>query len=386
MSDTTFDEIEQLTKTKGREPVIARLIESLRERKEYNRLFDALLLKKKAELGLPLVQPTSSDDVPEEKLDEFEAHYVETAREIGKLLLQDGDIPQAWVYLRMIREPGPIRDALEALDARQEGSEKTDELINIALYEGVHPVKGLEILLRVNGTCNTVTALDQQIHQLNPADRSAAATLIVSELYDDLSQTVRSEVEQKLAGVPAGESLQQLMDGRDWLFEDGNYHIDVSHLNAAVRFARHLEPGNESLEQAQELAEYGSRLAAQFQYPGDPPFDECYPAHIQYFKVLQDDGREEGLAYFQKQIDAEAEDDDKPMLAFVLVDLLLRIDDVNAAIELANKHLRGVEDPPGFSFTQLCQKADRLDLLRESAREQGDLVTFTATLLQEGAE
>ena len=67
-----------------------------------------------------------------------------------------------------------------------------------------------------------------------------------------------------------------------------------------------------------ELAEYGAGLAEQFQYPGDPPFDDFYLAHVQLFKVLADQNRDEGLAYFQNKLDSVPEEDDKPMIAYVL--------------------------------------------------------------------
>ena len=69
--------------------------------------------------------------------------------------------------------------------------EETEELLNIALYEGANPVKGLEIMLKTHGTCNTVTALDQTIQQLSPEDRARAADLLVSVLYDDLKHTLQ---------------------------------------------------------------------------------------------------------------------------------------------------------------------------------------------------
>ncbi|GAB4138775.1 MAG: hypothetical protein Tsb009_07210 [Planctomycetaceae bacterium] len=382
MTVLTFEELDQLSQAGDATSAVDKLITALEEQKDYHRLFDALLLKAKLDMGLPLIAPSSFENVPAEKQEEFERHYVEAARRIGLAFLEAGNIPQAWVYLRTIREPQPVREALDKIDARREASEETDELINVALYEAANPVKGMEILLRVNGVCNAVTALDQQIHQMEPDDQRAVAALMVRELYEDLSGTLRSEVEQKLAGVPAGDTLLELMNGRDWLFEEGNYHIDVSHLNAVVRFARFLKPGDPELPKAIELAEYGSRLAPQFQYPGDPPFDDFYPAHIQYFKVLADEDRDAGIAFFQKQIDDEPDEQDKPMIAFVLIDLLKRIGKTEQALELANQYLRGVEEGSSFSFSELCQQANRLDLLRECARDTGDLVTYAATLLQ----
>lgn len=382
MSETLFAELEQARQAGGPGAAIDTLIETLTRRKEYDQLFDALLLKRRFELGLPLVSPTSSDNVPDEKLEEFERSYIEAARRIGMRFLDEGNIPRAWMYLRHIRETGPVREALEQLDPHREAGEETDELINIALYEGAHPAKGLEMMLRVNGTCNTITAMDQHLSQLEPADRRRAAALLVNNLYEDLCQSLQQEVQQRLSGIPSGQSLRQLIAGRGWLFENDNYHIDVSHLNAVVRFARFLQPDDPELDEAIQLAEYGTRLAAQFQYPADPPFDDFYPAHLHYFRVLCDQNRDEGLQYFREKIDEEPDEDDRPMIAYVLVDLLIRIGRLQQAVEVARGYLSDIEDPNGFSFSRLCAQAGRLDLLRDCAREKEDLVNYTAALLQ----
>ena len=386
MSELTFETIEQWNQTQGAAAAIDRLIETLQADKDYHKLFDALLIKKKFEMGVTLVRPTSFDDVPQDEQQEFEEHYVETARKIGLLFLEQKNIPQAWIYLRSIREIEPVKQAIEEMEISREPSEETEELLNIALHEGAHPVKGLEMMLATHGTCNTVTALDQTIHQLSPEDRQRAVQLLVTVLYDDLKHTLQQEVQQKIATESPAESIRELMAGRDWLFEEGNYHIDVSHLNAVVRFSRFLNPGNLILQKAIELAEYGARLAEQFQYPGDPPFDDFYPAHVQLFKVLADQDRDEGLAYFQKKLDSVPEEDDKPMIAYVLVDLLMRIGRLDEAVEPAERYLKNVDESSGFSFTQLCQEAGRMDVLLNAAREKGDLVAYTAALLQTGSE
>ena len=382
MSDSLFGELEELKTSQGAAAAIERLIETLTQRGDYEQLFDALLLKKRFDMGLSLIQPSSSDGVPEKSMDEFEKCYIDSARKVGHLFLEDGKIARGWVYLRSIQETKPVRELLEKINPQLEPSEETDELINVALYEGAHPAKGLEIMLRVNGTCNTITALDQQIGQLEPEDRRLAAALLVRELYEDLCGTVRQEVEERLPQLPPGESLRNLLAGRDWIFENDNYHIDVSHLNAVVRFARFLEPGDAELDKAIQLAEYGGNLSAQFQYPADPPFDDFYPAHQQFFKAIADDGTDEALAYFLAKIDEEPDEDDKPMIAYVLVDLLIRLDRLPQAMEVASRYLRDLEGADGFSFSKLCEDAGRMDALRDCARDKGDAVTFAAALIQ----
>lgn len=382
MADTLFQELQQLKDSSGAGAVIDRLIDTLRAKKDYHRLFDAQLLRKKQEMGLPLTRPTSFQDVPAERKEEFEKAYVDAAREAGQSLLQEGKLSQAWMYFQAIREPDAVRRMIDSLPVPREPDQETEEIINLAFFQGVNPVKGVELMLRAHGTCSTITALDQQFPQMSTEDRARAAAVMVRSLYEDLTHSVRHDVTQRMPAAPPTTSLHELIFGRDWLFAEGNYHIDCSHLNAVVRFARSLNVGSPECSLARELAEYGSQLAPQFQYAGEPPFEEFYPAHIEYFKILSGTGRDEGLAYFREKL-AHAEDDqDRQLIAYVLVDLLMRTDRLGDAVEVARQHLLKIDEQYGFSFAELCQKANRMDALLAAARDKDDLVTYTAALLQ----
>lgn len=381
MSSEQFAKLDELHDSSGAAATIDRLIESLREQQDYHRLFDALLMRTKFEMGAPLGRPTSFDDVPADQQAAFEKQYVDVAREIGNLFLAADDFQQAWLYFRTIREPQRMAEAIDNLELPTESDERTEGLINIALYEGAHPVKGLEMMLRTHGTCNTITALDQQMAQLEPEQRRQAAALLVRELYRDLSHTVRHDIEHRKGTAPQDASLRELLEGRDWLLDGGNYHIDVSHLNSVVRFARFLDASDPELEQALQLAEYGSKLDQQFQYPSEPPFEDFYPAHQAYFRVIGGEGRDEALDYFRGKLTAAEDAEDRPMLAYVLVDLLTRTGRLDQALETAKEHLKHIEEPE-FSFAELCRKAGRLDILREAARERGDAVAYTAALIE----
>ena len=286
MSDTFLSKLEATCKSDGPAAAIDSLVRHLREQKNYDRLFDALLLKKRNEMGMPLAMPTALDDLPEDRRREFEDYYVEAAREVGELFLADDNIPRAWPYLRTIGETDKVRRKLDEMPLPNDIDDATEELIQLCLHQGAHPAKGLEIMLHTHGTCNTITAFDQalQAQLLQGEDQQQAAAMLVNELYEDLKRTVQQDVEQRIAMAPPTDSLRELIAGRDWLFENGNYHIDVSHLNAVVRFARHLTDADPELAKAIELAEYGSKLSPQFQYEGDPPFDDFYPAHVQFFQ------------------------------------------------------------------------------------------------------
>ena len=381
MSDT-FASLEELQQNDGSQAALDQLATVMAEEENYHRLFDVLLMQKKLELGLPLIRPTSFDDVPDDQRSGFEKHYVESARHVGGLLLESGRVADAWVYFQTIQEPGPVREALDKVSASDEDYERTEELINVALYEGAHPVKGLELMLNSHGTCNTITALDQQIMQLPPEDRRASAQLLVKQLYGDLCHTLNSEVTQRLPMIEPSENLRELISGdREWLFAEGNYHIDVSHLSSVVRFARSLENDSPELAQALELAEYGARLDQQFQYPGEAPFGDFYTAHGHFLRALLDDGRDEAITYFQGQLETEPDEEDKQLIAYVVVDLLKRIGRMDEAIDLAVTHLAHLDESTGFSFAEFCQVAGRLDLLRDSARDRGDLVTWAGALI-----
>ncbi len=386
MSQQLFEQLNHLQDTSGAESAIHELIETLRKEKNYDRLFEAMLLKHRYEMKLPLAQPTSLE-VPEDQRKEFEDHYIETAREVGELFLADGNLPRAWPYLRTIGEGEKVKQALEELCLDREADDETERYIAIALHEGAHPVKGLELMLKTYGICNTITTFDQALQQqiLSPDDQKRAAAMLVNEIYEDLKQTLEHEVTRKIAAVPPGSTLRELIADRNWLFGDNNYHIDVSHLNAVVRFARAFDRDMPELQKVIELCEYGSKLSSQFQYGGDPPFDEFYPAHLHFFKVLAGENVEEHLQYFRDRLEAEPDEDDKPYLAIVLVDLLIRLDRLSEAVDAATPYLCRVNDlsPHGFSYVRLCQDAGRYDAWKAACRESEDAVGYAAAVIQE---
>jgi hypothetical protein len=47
--------------------------------------------------------------------------------------------------------------------------------VHVALWEGVDPALGIDIVIRTQGTCNSITAYEQAVSRL-PARRQAPAT------------------------------------------------------------------------------------------------------------------------------------------------------------------------------------------------------------------
>ncbi len=391
MNDSEFAKIDEVNRARGPAAAVDELIRTFETGHDWHRLFDALLLKKKLSMGVPTARPSSFDQVPEDRQQEFEEAYIEAARRVGRAFLDENNIPQAWMYLRTVREPQAVAQALEKIDANNGLPENIDDLISVALYEKAHPVKGLELMLKSRGTCNTITAFDQAVAQISADERLRGAELLVSHLYDELLSSVCRDLERRAAenAAPSGHatagaqplSLLAAITDRDWLFDEGNYHVDVSHLASVVRFARFLSPESTQLPKAIELCEYGRRLSQQFQYPSDPPFDDYYVAHRHFFHVLADVDRATSLDYFRRRLHEATETDDRRLIAYVLVDLLVRRGALGDAVLVAAEHLRDLDESSGFSFAQLCEEAGRLDLYRDAARENGDLIGFTSALV-----
>lgn len=375
MSEQTFDELDQKKAQPG--ALLDHLIGTLREEKKYHDLFDAFLLKYRHEHNLPLARPTSFTDVPPERATEFEEAYVKAAKEVGGYFLGDGDIAKAWMYLKPVKESQKVAEAIEALHP----SRADDELVDIAFFQGVAPVRGLRMMLATHGTCSTITSFDQNFGNLPAEQRKKCAAVLVSELYKQLRDSVQHEVQRRQPMATPGQTLKELIAGKDELFADDNYHIDVSHLNAVVRFARTLEPVDPELKLALQLAQYGSKLAEQYRYAGSPPFEDFYAAHIEYFQVLLNTNREEGLAYFRDKLGPDVDDQQNQLTAYVLVDLLQRIGKPAEALEIACKYLSKNAEDFGFSLAEMCATAGRNDLYQKIAKEQGDLIGYASALL-----
>lgn len=383
MSEITFETLTAAVQNESPEFAVQAIIDKLEADEDFHKLFDARLMQRKLELGLPLTQPTSFDDVPSELKKDFEVTYIEQARATGQKLLDKGKIPDAFMYFRVIGETEPVAAALENLPESAELDEESEELMNLAIYQQVNPVKGLRMMLQSHGICNTITTLDQLNLQMTSEDRQKIAAVLVREIHGDLLENVRRDVEQRMAVAPPAENLSEMMAGRDWLFENDNYHIDVSHLNSVVRFARSLNTDDPELPMAMDLAEYGSHLAPQLQYPGEPPFEDFYHSHLHYFQIIVGDKREEGLDYFRKKLTDEPDRPDQQLIAYVLVDLLTRIEQYDEALTLAEEFLTDLTEDAGFSFADFCRQIGRLDALQKFAESNNDIVTFVAAAVEQ---
>jgi hypothetical protein len=376
MSDDTFQVLEQALESGGPAAGLDLLIEQFRTEKKYPLLFEARVLKSRHALDLPLVQVDRAEELPPEKRRAHEQAFMEAAREVGGLFLADGDIPRAWPYFRAIGESAPVAAAIETI----EPAEGQDAIIEIALHERVNPKKGFELILADYGTCRAITFFEQYPDRATKED---CARILVRKLHRDLVASLKRTIAQQEGSAPETDSIPALIEGRDWLFGEYDYYVDTSHLVSIVRFAIDLSD-RESLALALELTEYGKRLSHNFQFRGDPPFEDGHTDYAFYLRALMGEGVEDAIAHFRDKIAKADPERDGAIAAQVLVDLLARLKRYSEAIDISLEHLQNTDPAQMFcpSVFQLCQMAGDYERLRQLAREKGDLLHFAAGAVQ----
>src|SRR5437762_12584314 len=128
--DAIFDELQQLLAKQGPQAALDRLCAALQESKEYDKLFYALLMKKRHGLGVYPVPTDATQFLPEAAQKPYEEAIREAARFVGRLYLDEKDIPHAWMYFRMLGEPEPVAGAMEDYHFKED--EDCQPLVEIA--------------------------------------------------------------------------------------------------------------------------------------------------------------------------------------------------------------------------------------------------------------
>lgn len=379
-STQTFDELTEVAAANGLKAATARLAQHLKSTEHYHELFDLRLLEARLDLGLPAILTKGLDDLEDPLRTQMEDRYLEACREVGYLLLADGRVREAWMYLRPVGDRSGVAAALEKLTP---ADDNTEQIIEVALYEGVHPRLGFELVLKNYGLCNAITTYDAQMQQRSRSERAEVASLLVRQIHGDLLRSLREYLEKKQGKPPQETTIAALVADRDWLFDDNEYHIDTSHLAAVVRFALVVDDP-ETLRLAADLTEYGRRLSAMFQYPGQEPFVDTYPAHALFFRALLGEQVDEALDFFRGRAEALADGDQGAWPAEVYVALLSRLGRLDEAFEAAAHFLAGARTS-GFapSLLELAQRSGNYERLSEISRERGDLLGFMMSLAEQ---
>ncbi len=374
MPDELFPALDHVLESGNPGASLDFLVEEFLASGQYSLVFEARLMKKRFDLGLPLIQ---TDSVTR---DDYQQAVVEAAREAGRLFLAAGNIERAWPYFRAISEPAPIADAI----SRLEPAENMEGIIAIAFQEGVNPLKGLELILAQHGMCRAITSFGMYAV---PKDRDACIALLAKSLQAEIVARMARAIEAREGSPPAATNLIELMNGRDWLFGEWDYYVDTSHLLSIVPYCVEVTE-KAVLETFHELCEYGRRLAAQFQSPGVPPFEDQSVAYGHYVQALLGNDADSHIDYFRRKV-VESDPEvagDAPGRA--LVKLLVSLNRHTEALRVLLDDV--FEDAPYGapvpSALNLCYQAKDFDRMKELARDRGDLLSYAASSILRSAQ
>jgi hypothetical protein len=262
----------------------------------------------------------------------------------------------------------------------------------VALWEGVDPALGIDIVIRTQGTCNAITVYEQAVSRLPARRQEPAAGVLVHHLHGEVTRAVAADLTHRGAAVAAaddaGASMIPLLDLLRELGgpDDASIHVDVSHLQSVLRIARVCTDPN-IIHQAWELACYACRLPADMAYPGEPPFEEVGESSRLFFGAQLGHDRERAIGFFRRAAARARIEESGTLPADTLVLLLTRLgrpaEALHAALERpADGPMPSTMLASGMlpSLVELATAADSWDDLLAACRERGDEITYAATL------
>jgi len=353
------------------------LIRQFREAKEYHLLFEGKLMRKRLELGLPLIQAPNLGALPPDVQTKYQQFLVEAAQETGELFLASGDIPKAWPYLRATGDVQRVAAAIEKV----ESGENVDSIIEIAFMQGVHPAKGLDLAIGKFGICRALTYFGGSGGE---KDREQCIGVLARGIYSELVGSLDNAIEEREGRKCGAAGITDLIEGRDWLFGEYSSYIDPSHIVSVLQYCPEVT-NPETLRRFHDLCQYGKRLSANFQFPGRPPFENPFVDYDHFVQALLGVDVDEHIDHFRKKMAAAETAGNWP--AQILVNLLVRLDRYKEALEVSLEHLPGAHASEIACPTaqQLCELAGDFDRLAQLARERGDVLTYVAAHLEAAA-
>jgi hypothetical protein len=375
---------------RGQADLFAALATSLVERGRWHALFDLRLLEARAALSLPVTGDLGMlDAATRAQLDE---RSLAACREVGWPLLDEGAVAAAWMYLRAAAEPAEVAAKLQGLATRlptdDEAAEtQRQEILHVALWEGVDPALGIELVLAAQGTCNAITAYEQAVSRLPAARQKAAAAVLVKHLYHEVLENLAADLARRGVGQPdrSALSIVGLLEAAGGLADDPSIHVDVSHLQSVLRIAR-VATARAVVEQVWELAVYACRLPADVTYPGEPPFENVGEASRLFYAAELGRDVEPAVRFFRSAAATARLDEAGTLPADTLALLLWRLgrpaEALHAVLERpADGGMPSVVQASGMlpSLVEMARAGDALDVLRQACRERGDEITFAAT-------
>ncbi len=380
MPDTIYSQLKEAVSNDGVEAAFDQLIDRLRTEKKYHDLFSARLMEGKHRLGLPVTSSDVLDDLAEPIRSQVEKVYLDACKEVGHLLLAEGSLGEAWMYLRPVDGKAEMAAVLEAMEPDEE---KLDDFVQVAVHEGVAPRRGFQMVLANYGICNAITMYDSAMQDRPLEDKQQTASLLVQSLHEDLAGNLKAEIAREQGDEPAEKTIGELVADRDWLFLDDAYHIDTSHLHSVIRFARLIEDAD-MLRLAIDLTEYGRRLGTAYHFQTEEPFSDPYVASALFFRAQLGEQADEALEYFREKAEALDVEEHGVGPAEVYVALLARLGRHAEALQAAGELIPADAPASGFapSLLELAQAAGEYQQLMDICQSREDVLSFTAGLVE----
>jgi len=393
-----FQRLEAVAVAEGRAAMFDMLADSLVKSGHWHALFDLRLVQARASLGLPSSGDLGGIDAAQR--DALDERSLAACREVGWPLLRAGNVAAGWMYLRAAAEPGEVAAALAELARRdtpvaggepdaEAAEQRRQEIVHIALWEGIDPALGLSLVLESQGTCNAITAYEQAVARLPASRQQPPAEVLVNHLHRELLRALAADLEHRglVTSSAAAEatSIAALLAAAGGLENDLSVHVDVSHLQSVLRIAR-VCTDRSVIEKAWELAAYACRLPQDAVYPGEPPFTDVGAASRLFFGAHLGHDVDEAVRYFRRAAATARVEDSGTLPADALVLLLHRLgrpaEALHAALERpSDQGMPSVMQSSGMlpSLVDLAVAGNALEVLRDACRKRGDAITFAAT-------
>ncbi|GAB5403034.1 MAG: hypothetical protein Aurels2KO_12650 [Aureliella sp.] len=378
--EAIYERLEQLSTAGKQAEALDALVEHLIQAELYHELFEARKMRLRLELGLPAAQAEHEEKCDEATELKLERGLLDACREVGELFFKAGKVREGWMYMRPV---GDKEVAAKALAAVEPNDENADELLEVLVHEAVDIRRGYALSLSRMGTCNSITLFESALAARPRDDQQAAAGLLVRHVHKELLENLTADIERREGTRPSETMAEELLADRADLLRDGTYHLDTSHLASTVRFARVVDD-KAVLRLVRDIAFYGSKLHAQFQYPGEEPFLDLYPASLAFFGALLGDRVDAGVRYFQQKADSVSQQDFGTVAIEVLIDLQSRCGRHEDALVTYEKRL-----PPGArtmgiapTLLQLSQRAGSYDAMQSICKDRQDLLGFAAAAIR----
>ena len=398
MSESAFSSFNDALEQSGAGASLEYLKQHFLQQEDYHKLFEILKMQVRKDLKLPVVfDPGNEKELADEVNRKLEDDMMDACREVGKHLFRAGRPEEGWMYLQPVGDRAFAKQLLSEVPLNEETQ---DAIVEIGLGQGVDPGYGFRLMLEQHGVCNAITTIDVKTGhgEFDQKSLGEVCVVLLEHFYQDIvgkvlldvaeregqaEETAREKVEEKAEKQP-DVSLGELLNRHKWIVTETGHHVDATHLSSVVRLSR-----NVSLPQhwamARDLAQYGIRLPADFQYPGDVPFESTFADHLVWFAGLLGESETDvqtAIEFFDAKSNS-CHELDVPAVVETLVAFLVKVNRREEGLEVALDRLAGKFEPVGIApgLFEIATTPELRQRLSQFFKEQDDLLGYAVCSL-----